>query len=1730
VIFGRVKMTKFFKTISKTKTFLVSVTAGAFFFSTMGAPFAEANFWQERRVAAKRTNPGSLGENVLSQTPGNLSPLEGALPGIGGALSLTLSSPISENLSAVLALGVRREDTPVWLRHLPSVYGEIRRINLAKGAQQNPAVVLIQDVHQVESAQKNISEILAHIEKSADGANVLVGVEGAVGAFDLAPLRALREFESHKPTCDFLLKSHLIAAPEYYGLQSVKEPLLWGVETPADYMENVQAYRASRPLLDQTKARLDGARWALTQKAKTILSPDLLRLDQSLEKYSLGEQTFSDYIQTLSVRVPEKSQGSETSKLLKALAMEKDLDFKAVERERAVLVETLVKKLDPRSVQTLVDSSLAYRLGRKTYGAYYRELKSLASGKGVRWAQFPVFEKYVDYVLVSESIDKYALFDQVEGLKTQAVLVSAQTLLEKEFMALSEDLRLVRRLVHVEFGPAEWRLYQTRRQDMDRLAERLSRVTGSKVSAPSPADLMVFECFYRAADKRNISLTENLLSKARETQSSVVVLIAGGFHTPAIETLMEKAGLSVVTVTPRVDSIPSGTNYLDFFTAKHVPIEELFSGERLYLATPNRLCRGYSPQTQSLLGIAGHDNFQALVGQIQLALTVVRSRNGLTAQSIKQTLALVFPRAVFSVEEPKQGVYRISVSLPGEMLPAVFSGDEPLSVAKTEFLRLKISTVGDTVLVIASLPNLTWANIMVNLWSRFTNAVFFIKNLPVGSPNSIFRSIVGRLSDAWRWTVTLFQGARKPLVSFLRLKFSDPSVGSRAAIPYPTVSPRVVAMVSFLFLIFLSALHPAAAAVMDPAVQGSESFWLVLGVGLVPILILFFPRQVAFLFMKPPVTTTHAPPVDGGEIPSSSEAIVNKTGESLSGRGSRRMEVLHKGVSFTLVQMKYEGVGAPSQFNRKTLKDLESRKDSERSDAFRQCVGMARKSFSVSKSDPNTPWLWVPTIAYEIAERLEREDFTENELQEFITTQGLAYFKNPKEIAFFPEALTYLASPDLGFPFRKEMVVSLLMDNPVPSLAMKEILARLISVGFSQDELLGVLRELIVRKADSPDVVVELLRFGSERGVALDLRGNSDKIRFYGLLSAKGSESEAVAILRSYSAPDWADLVLVSRGYGPESVREVALEKANERFGVMDEEAVSGFIDSGRNDDVMVDLCLLALESDSGDAQEKAESIFSASLKGVQEKRNQEVVLRFFRRGTPETRYKMAVFALAKRGHDYNFANGKMKGELDRNIREIFVENKDQSSRTVEIFNASYGDLKVELVRLILNEWSKTTEIQQQTRDIRRVLANDFLSMLEGEDISSNLAKKTMCERVILEIESAGFYTTEVVLMVQKALECPVTRKMVLDHVIRKLLRGGQIEFITSQILVGVSSQVVTEIENFIEENGYRHYLHRLRPRSATSLSLAERANVAPLVGDTIVPYVATQLGDIPNTRENRLSTEQLASSRIALRESISGVNDFGRCLESKLNANVLQKWVETILGKAGLGVSLEKKASPSESLALRALDLVVERLGVLLLVVFPKMSQRIESLLEVFSRAVKDDRLEFSKAGDILSGRITLLYLDGKNPERTSDAIRMAKKALKEHSFLNSRESGIIFITETGVRDRDLADVVDRLGRKGRLIELGREENQFSLGFSIEGSRQITVAAVVNDFNSALTLSEAKVNLLTPSESAVTFDTKGLTGANVFRFVWLLGGVVVNAVAGVEDSLKTLIEALRAA
>jgi fructose-1,6-bisphosphatase/inositol monophosphatase family enzyme/8-oxo-dGTP pyrophosphatase MutT (NUDIX family) len=513
----------------------------------------ERGFWAQRRRAA-RDQRGV----VLASVPGN-----------GAVGSLAAQFPAAESVTPSLSRVLGRSVPPTFLKDhgnllsaLSTGHGSIRKISLPlKKSDRSLVVVHIQDVHMNPQAQWNIRETIRGLLRS--GRVDLVGLEGATNEIDLQPFVDFPSRPAVAASADYVLKQNKITGPVHAAMTAEgRLPRFVGVDDPVHYPANVQAYRDAEPLLDFERKRVDELIRKLDQEKEEICSLELRALDGVVRSFEDQQVPLGDYVLELAARA--RSVPADVKRFTQAVALERTLDFKQVERERAALIGLLTQRLNPDETKSLLAHSVAYRGGQMGYGTFYEHLHTLCGKKNVPLSRFPAMDAYVRYVMLTDGIDAERLYEELSQLEKSIYQSLAKTTREKAWAARCQEMRLMKKLVNFSMTPTDWKEYEP--------------LFGRPELAP-------FEAFYKEAHIRDGSMANNLLKALETGRATTALLVTGGFHAEGIANRLTAQGVTVLSYVPKIDKVDTaqGTANLSVFSQEKTPLEKLFAGEKLFL-------------------------------------------------------------------------------------------------------------------------------------------------------------------------------------------------------------------------------------------------------------------------------------------------------------------------------------------------------------------------------------------------------------------------------------------------------------------------------------------------------------------------------------------------------------------------------------------------------------------------------------------------------------------------------------------------------------------------------------------------------------------------------------------------------------------------------------------------------------------------------------------------------------------------------------------------------------------------------------------------------------------------------------------------------------------------------------------------------------------------------------------------------------------------------------------
>ncbi|MGQ0644974.1 MAG: hypothetical protein ACT4O3_05735, partial [Elusimicrobiota bacterium] len=624
-----------------------SLAAIYFFVNVAGAHAAEAGFWAERRRAVEKMKSPSTARALplLEADKAARSGLTAEQHRLIAQLprAANLNFTITEGLPPSVVSSAKTpqarppagpaKDSAAWLSTLVLPYGSLRDVHLSATAGA-PLVIHIQDAHGLEDAQRNMARMIRGLRETRGVS--LVGLEGAQGGFALEPYRAFPDADINRGIADYFLREGYIGGAEFEGLTAPAPPLLWGTEDLSLYERNIQAFKDSLKNKPAVHEALTALRTAADAAKEKIYSPALQEFDRRFSAYKEGRDGLGAYARYLmDARAGRGGALGNLHLLLNALEWEESLDFKAVERERLQLVEELAKTLSEPELNRLVQRSLDHRLGRLTYGDYYRFLRELCRANGVRLDAFRQVDAYITYVLLAEKINRNELLVELARAEEAAQDALAAAPAQKRLAAASRALLLLDKLAGHAMTMPDWTYYETRRKEILAVGAELQALHPAAAGAPAAglAELIKpFEEFCLYAVRRNNALVENLLAKMKTEKTRSAILVAGGFHTDGLTQVLRGKDVSYVVITPKINEVPKDNKALDVLARDPLPLEKLLAGEKIFLLSP----RGTAIAPAGEPGARARNTMENLAVGLQTALGLEKIDSAVADQIIQE--------------------------------------------------------------------------------------------------------------------------------------------------------------------------------------------------------------------------------------------------------------------------------------------------------------------------------------------------------------------------------------------------------------------------------------------------------------------------------------------------------------------------------------------------------------------------------------------------------------------------------------------------------------------------------------------------------------------------------------------------------------------------------------------------------------------------------------------------------------------------------------------------------------------------------------------------------------------------------------------------------------------------------------------------------------------------------------------------------------------------------------
>jgi len=514
--------------------------------------FAESNIWAERSKAQQRSNAkqfAALPSFFLSE------------PTI--STSLTQNQCTLSQLNSSIPKALESTLIPI-LRALPENVGTIRKVTAH--TKDDRIVIHIQDVHRNSEAQENIGKaVQALIDRNVV---TMIALEGAFTPIDFSWYRTYSNQDAVKAVADWLLQTNHISGSVYSAFTSKAAiPKFIGIDDKNHYDANVEAYRRSAPAVANLKKQVEQEAHRINEAKNKTFNAHLKDFDAHVSAYHAGSMSWGEYVRFLSRCTSNFSPN--IAGFIAALDLEQKLNFSRVEEERTQLIAHLIEKLDKSQIDDLVAKSTAYRVGDINHSSFYTYLKRICTSNGILLSRYPSMDQYIRYVLLSDSLDVDTILKETSKAEKDLYNALSASDEEKRLVRESRVNSLTLKLLDFSLTKDEWDEYK--------------EVSKSYVSSQS---LQSFETFYREAEARDQAMAQNLENAMDASHSKAAVIVTGGFHSEGIVRRLQSKGFTVISYAPKITRIEdqNGSAYLSIFTQEKTPLDQLFSGEKLFLA------------------------------------------------------------------------------------------------------------------------------------------------------------------------------------------------------------------------------------------------------------------------------------------------------------------------------------------------------------------------------------------------------------------------------------------------------------------------------------------------------------------------------------------------------------------------------------------------------------------------------------------------------------------------------------------------------------------------------------------------------------------------------------------------------------------------------------------------------------------------------------------------------------------------------------------------------------------------------------------------------------------------------------------------------------------------------------------------------------------------------------------------------------------------------------------
>lgn len=500
----------------------------------------------------------------------------------------TLSMPVQGFALPAVSIPVAREGNPAvpFELKIPPTLGKIETLVSGNG----PAVIHIQEAHGSYEGQKQIFQILKHLEKNYGIKQILL--EGTAFKLHNDLLQFYpRDRERTLKDLDRLAKKSLVTGPEFLMAQD-KEVESYGIEEIETYKENSRVFVSVLRQKEKTEAFASAMNAQMKNLASPYLGPELRAFLDRVESYELHQIPLDAWLnflnseagKQLSLDFSNPWNQKDWPMLLRVFTLKKlevNFDKAAFEKERPEFLKA-VRRFIPQDgndlngkISELLSGPLSSSQLPHPETSHLFEAMVSSLPKDFNYTLFPNANRFIGHLILQSELDGPDFVKEVERLEEAITDKLARTEQEIKLVALFKKQRLLKRLFNLELTPEDYETVLAEKETLSPqalTAEFLAlnpekRVKDKGFSHLAEMTRLFNEAleFYRLAKVRDEKMLEGIEARLRETGANKTVVITGGFHSGPFTDYFKKKNYSYALITPQMGSADGHDRYVDLF-------------------------------------------------------------------------------------------------------------------------------------------------------------------------------------------------------------------------------------------------------------------------------------------------------------------------------------------------------------------------------------------------------------------------------------------------------------------------------------------------------------------------------------------------------------------------------------------------------------------------------------------------------------------------------------------------------------------------------------------------------------------------------------------------------------------------------------------------------------------------------------------------------------------------------------------------------------------------------------------------------------------------------------------------------------------------------------------------------------------------------------------------------------------------------------------------------------